>query len=112
MPKGEKVFSPKQKDRTTTNFKIFKNFSNWYLNVLQMVFTKIGKTLLKAKRRISIRGSFCLVKGKAFETGEKISNLENAFCNLIHMPLTICKRLWKDFTKEICKNKTSGANVV
>jgi hypothetical protein len=29
------------------------------------------KTLLKTKRKISFRGSFCLVKGKAFETGEK-----------------------------------------
>jgi hypothetical protein len=29
----------------------------------------ISKTILKAKRRISFRGSFCLVKGKAFETG-------------------------------------------
>jgi hypothetical protein len=27
------------------------------------------KTLLKTKRRISFRGEFCLVKGKAFETG-------------------------------------------
>jgi hypothetical protein len=40
------------------------------------------KTLLKAKRRISFKGSFCLVKGKAFETGGEISNLENASCNL------------------------------
>jgi hypothetical protein len=30
---------------------------------------KIGKTLLNTKRRISLRGSFVLVKGKAFETG-------------------------------------------
>jgi hypothetical protein len=27
------------------------------------------KTLLKAKRRISFRGSFVVFKGKAFETG-------------------------------------------
>jgi hypothetical protein len=38
-------------------------------------------------------GEFCLVKGKAFETGGEISNLENASYNLIHIPLTICKRL-------------------
>jgi hypothetical protein len=101
MPKGEKVFSLKQKDRTTTNFKIFKNFSNWYLNVfdhVQMIFTKIGthfKTLLKAKGRISFRGSFCLVKGKAFKIGGEISNLENASYNLIHIPLSICKRVLK-----------------
>ena len=64
--------------------------SNWYLS----------QNLLKAKRRISFRGSFYLVKGKAFETGGEISNLKNAYCNIIPIPLTICK------------NKTSGANVV
>jgi hypothetical protein len=37
------------------------------------------KTLLNTKRRISLRGSFVLVKGKAFKTGEKISNLEKCF---------------------------------
>jgi hypothetical protein len=58
------------------------------------------KTLLKAKRRISFRGSFYLVKGKSFETGGEISNLKNAYCNIIPIPLTICK------------NKTSDANVV
>jgi hypothetical protein len=70
--KGGEILSPKQKDCTTTNVKIFKNFSNWYLNVFdlfQLVFTKIIKTLLKAKRRIFFKGEFCLVKGKTFETG-------------------------------------------
>jgi hypothetical protein len=33
---------------------------------------------LKAKVRISSGGAFYLVKGKAFETGGGISNLENA----------------------------------
>jgi hypothetical protein len=33
-------------------------FQKWYI-----------KTLLNTKRRISFRGSFGLVKGKAFETG-------------------------------------------
>jgi hypothetical protein len=70
------------------------------------------KTLLKTKRRISFRGSFVLVKGKAFETGEKISNLKNASRNLTHIPLTICKKTLKRFSKIICKNKTSGASVV
>jgi hypothetical protein len=67
---------------------------------------------LKAKRRILFRGSFVLVKGKAFETGGKISNLENASRNLIHIPLTIFKKTLKRFSKRICKNKTSGANMV
>jgi hypothetical protein len=51
---------------------------------------------LKAKRRISFRGSLYLVKGKAFETGGKISNLENASYNLIHIPL---KKNSKEFAK-------------
>jgi hypothetical protein len=37
------------------------------------------KTLLKAKRRISFKGSFYLVKGKSFETGGEISNIKNAY---------------------------------
>jgi hypothetical protein len=59
-----------------------------------------------------IKGEFCLVKGKAFETWEKISNLENASQNLIHLPLAICKRTFKRIYKRICKNKTCGAGVV
>jgi hypothetical protein len=43
-------------------------------------------------------------KEKHLKQGEKISNLENASQNLIHLPLTIYKR--------ICKNKTCGASVV
>jgi hypothetical protein len=63
------------------------------------------KTLLKAKRRISFRGSLYLVKGKAFETGGEISSLENASCNLFHISLTICKNTLKRFSKRICKSK-------
>jgi hypothetical protein len=44
--------------------------------------------------------------------GEKISNLEDALQNLIHSPLTICKRTLKRIYKRICKNKTCGASVV
>jgi hypothetical protein len=32
--------------------------------------------------------------------------------NLIHLPLTICKRTLKRIYKRICKNKTCGASVV
>jgi hypothetical protein len=53
-----------------------------------------------------IEGECCLVKGKAFETeGE-------TFQNLIHLPLTICKKTLKRISKRICKNKTCGASVV
>jgi hypothetical protein len=37
--------------------------------------------------------------------GEKISSLENASQNPIHLPLTICKRPLKRFTKEFAKTK-------
>jgi hypothetical protein len=43
--------------------------------------------------------------------GGKISNLENASQNLIHLPLTICKKTLKRISKRVCKNKTSGASV-
>jgi hypothetical protein len=33
--------------------------------------------------------------------GEKISNLENALQNLIHLPLTICKRTLKSIYKTV-----------
>jgi hypothetical protein len=68
--KGGENVSPKQKDRTTTNFKIlvfqfdFKEvFSNWYLtcDIISNWYTlfKINiKILLNTKRRISLRGSF------------------------------------------------------
>jgi hypothetical protein len=31
-------------------------------------------------------------------------NLENASCNLTHIPLTICKKTLKRFSKKFCKN--------
>ena len=76
-------------------------------SISKMIF----KTLLNTKRRISFRGSFVKSKEKYLKRGEKISNLENASQNLIHIPLTICKRLWKEFPKHL-QNKTSGASVV
>jgi hypothetical protein len=51
-------------------------------------------------------------KEKHLKQGEKISNLENASFNLIHIPLTICKMFLKRILQRICKNKTRGANEV
>ena len=51
-------------------------------------------------------------KKKHLKQGEKISNLDNASQNLIHLPLTICKRTLKTIYNRICKNKTCGASVV
>jgi hypothetical protein len=156
MPKGEKVLSPKQKDRTIILKKIvyisnwYQDFSKrkklfqsifgliwkiinwyliWYLKIFQLVSYLISKLQLvwkfsidiisldicfknekscqkpplKAKGRISPGGAFYVVKGKTFETGGGISNLKNASYNHILIPLTICKRIWKDFSKRFEK---------
>jgi hypothetical protein len=71
--KGGENMSPKQKDRTATNFKLFESIFQLVSYCVQkgekVVFQKgYIKTLLNTKRWISFRG-FCLVKGKAFETG-------------------------------------------
>jgi hypothetical protein len=50
-------------------------------------------------------GEFCLVNGKAFETGGENFKLENASQNLIQLPLTICKKTLKRIYKRICKTK-------
>jgi hypothetical protein len=59
-----------------------------------------------------LRESFVQSKEKHLKQGEKIPNLENASQNLIHLPLTICKKTLKRISKRVCKNKTSGASVV
>jgi hypothetical protein len=69
--KGGESISPKQKDRTTTNFKIFelrKDFSidDFSIDILFLIEFQIGstssklisKTLLNTKRMILLRGSF------------------------------------------------------
>ena len=123
--KGGESISPKQKDRTTTNFKnvVFqlcikrKVVFNWYLicDTISNWYTlfKINiKTLLNTKRRILSRGSLVLVKGKS------ISN-RGRKCQILKMLLKILFiYLWlfaKDFEKNfqnLCKNKTCGASVV
>jgi hypothetical protein len=70
--KGGESISPKQKDRITTPiskiFKISLSFKCFSIGIFKNSIS-IGKTLLNTKRRISLRGSFCLVKGKTFEMG-------------------------------------------
>jgi hypothetical protein len=83
-------------------------YFKWYDHFQNLVF----KTLLNTKRRILLRGSFVKSKEKHLKQGEKISNLENVSRYLIHVPLTICKKTLKRFSKRIFKNKTSGASVV
>jgi hypothetical protein len=62
--KGGESTSPKQKDRTTTNFKnfVFPRILSIGFPIMlkrgESSISKIIKTLLNTKRRISFRGSF------------------------------------------------------
>jgi hypothetical protein len=65
---------------------------------------KTCKTLLNTKRSTLFRESFVLVKGKAFETGEKISNLEKCFfqsysCTFDYLQNDFEKEFYKGFAK-------------
>ena len=107
--KGGESMSPKQKDRTTTNFKnlvfsksIYQLVSYCVLKREKVVFQKwYIKTLLNTKRRISFRGSFCLVKGKAFETGGE--NFKSWKCFAKSYSFTF-DHLQKNFEKDLQKS--------
>jgi hypothetical protein len=121
MPNGEKVLAQSKRTAPPPNFK--KNFS------IGMIF-QFGISLCSKRGESSIfkinilkpswtlRGGFHLggvlfkSKEKHLKQGEKMSNFENASQNLIHLPLTICKRTLKRIYKRICTNKTCGASVV
>jgi hypothetical protein len=111
--KGGESMSPKQKDRTTTNFKILvfqEVFSNWYLtcNIISNWYTlfKINiKTLLNTKRRISLRGSFVQSKEKHLKQGEKISNLANDSQNSYSFTFDYLQKALKRISKTIAKTK-------
>jgi hypothetical protein len=67
MPKGEKVLAQSKRTAPPPILKFLKEVFNWLVKIFTLL--SIGKTLLNTKRRISFRGSFVLVKGKAFEIG-------------------------------------------
>jgi hypothetical protein len=64
--KGGESISPKQKERTTTNFKYLSLEKIFQFGILFVIKFQIGttlsklisKTLLNTKRRILLRGSF------------------------------------------------------
>jgi hypothetical protein len=86
-----------------------EDLSNWYLKYL-VLFQLV-------KPSWTLRGEFHS-GGVLFKSKENIWNRGRKF-QILKMLLTIlliylwlAKGLWKDFPKRICKNKTSGANVV
>jgi hypothetical protein len=89
-----------------------KDFQNWYpINPSIGIFKgQISNWNLFQKSSWKLRGEFhsggfYLVKGKSFEKGGEISKLENASCNLFHIPLTIFKKTLKKIPKEFAKTK-------
>jgi hypothetical protein len=80
MPKGEKVLAQSKRTAPPPIFQNLKGLEmmNFPIGILFLIEFQIGtpsskklmsKTLLNTKRRILLRGEFCLVKRKAFETG-------------------------------------------
>jgi hypothetical protein len=59
----------------------------------------------KTKRKISFRGSFYLVKGKAFETGGENSNLEKRISQSYSYTFDYLQKNFEKTLKRICKNK-------
>jgi hypothetical protein len=53
-------------------------------------------------------GEFCLVKGKAFETGEEKSKTWKCFLQSYSYTFDYLQKTSKRIPKRICKNKTSG----
>jgi hypothetical protein len=97
MPKREKVLAQSKRTAHHPNFLKNEVFKLVYLIVFKkgeksLVSSKNCKTLLNTKRRISLKGVLFKSKENHLKQGEKISNLENASFNLIHVPLTICKK--------------------
>jgi hypothetical protein len=107
MPKGEKVWAQSKRTAPPPNFKkkFFKLISYCVQKGEKVVSSKLAKTLLNTKRRILFRGSFVLVKGKAFETGGE--NFKSWKCFLQSYSYTfdylqndIEKKLTKDLQKQ------------
>jgi hypothetical protein len=100
--KGGEILSPKQKDRTTTNFKIFKNFPNWYLNVFDLIWYlhKLVKPSWTLRGAFDLGGVLFKSKEKHLKQGKKILNLENASQSYSYT----FDYLQKDFEKVLQKN--------
>jgi hypothetical protein len=113
MPKGERVLAQSKRTAPPPNFKMIFNWYDFF-NLVSLCVQKGGEnSIFKInilKPSWTLRGGFHLggvlfkSKEKHLEQGEKISNLKNASQNLIHLPLTICKRtLKKDLQKNLQK---------
>jgi hypothetical protein len=108
MPKGEKILAQSKRTAPPPKFKKKNSIDKFQIGILlcskggKIVFQNwYIKTLLNTKRRISFRGSFCLVKGKAFETGGE--NFKSWKCFAKSYSFTF-DYLQKTFEKDLQKN--------
>ena len=126
MPKGEKVLAQSKRTAPPPISKslkavfqfVLKKFFNWYLifyiisnwyDLFQNSYLKPSWTL----RGECHWGRVLFSQRKSiWNRGRKFQILKMLRKNLIHFPLTICKRTLKRIYKRICKNKTCGASVV
>ena len=85
--------------------------SIWYMvsKIFQLVYLNlfhIGKTLLNTKRRIWLRGEFCLSQRKSiWNRGRKFQILKMLLKILFICLWLFAKELWIGFTKEFAKTK-------
>jgi hypothetical protein len=110
--KGGESKSPKQKDRTTTNF---KNLSVEYFQLISYcVQKKREKVVFQndiSKPSWTLRGGFHLggvlfsQRKSIWNRGRKFQILEMLCKTLIHYLWLFAKELWKGFTKEFAKTK-------
>ena len=82
-----------------------RNLFNWYLSRSFFKISIYFKTLLKAKRKISFRGSFIKSKDKHLKQGEKFQTLKMLLAILFIYLWLFAKRIWKDFSKGFAKIK-------
>jgi hypothetical protein len=91
--KGGELIGPKQKGHTTTHFRKLFNKGEEIISIAKTLLTTKGRTsgeLLFSQRKSNWN------KGRIFE---------NALWNHILIPLAICKRIWKDFSKRFAKTR-------
>ena len=119
MPKGEKIWAPKQKDRTTTlilKLMIFNWMENFKIGI--SLCSKGGASSIfkidVLKPSWTLRGEF-IWGGVLFSQRKNISNKRRKFQILKMLLKILFIYLWlfcKRTLKRICKNKTCGASVV
>jgi hypothetical protein len=107
-----KAKGPHHHHHRILKIKFFKLISYCVQKGEKVVSSKLAKPSWTLRGEFYWGGVLFKSKEKHLKQGEKNSNLENASFNLIHVPLTICKRFLKRILRRICKNKTFGANEV